>query len=214
MMAPDIECRPKLKSPGPESGEVVAVVVGQLEVVAHRDRVERARDLAVAAEDAARHVDLVDGRVALAGGDALLGRVLGRDDADAVGRAGGGAQRAADALLQPRVLEAVQLVTPAEARVDGDLLLRVLVDDRALDERGRTSSSARAASRRTRGRGRRRRRARARAARRSPRRRPGSSADLDRVRSVEHHHEDRRHERVARWPAAAGPSSRSDISWS
>src|SRR6185436_14247392 len=60
--------------------------------------------------------------------------VLGRDDADAVGRAGGRAQRAADALLQPRVFEAVQLVAPAEARVHGDLLLRILVDDRALDE--------------------------------------------------------------------------------
>src|SRR4051794_38813815 len=33
--------------------QVAAVVVGHLVVVAHRDRVERARDLAVAAEDAA-----------------------------------------------------------------------------------------------------------------------------------------------------------------
>src|SRR5436853_3848729 len=82
--------------------EVRAVVVGHLVVVAHRDRVERARDLAVAAEDAARQVDLVDGRVALTRRHAVLGRVLRGDDTDAVGRAGGGAQRAADALLQPR----------------------------------------------------------------------------------------------------------------
>ena len=47
--------------------QVGAVVVGHLVVVAHRDRVERARDLAVAAEDAAREVDLVDRGVALAG---------------------------------------------------------------------------------------------------------------------------------------------------
>src|SRR4051794_10103089 len=106
--------------------QVRAVVVGHLVVMPHRDRVERARDLAVAAEDAAREVDLVDRGVALAGADAVVGRVLGRDDADAVGRAGGGAQRAADALLQPRVLEPVELVAPAEARVYGDLLLRVL----------------------------------------------------------------------------------------
>src|SRR5690349_15409015 len=58
---------------------VRALVVGELVVVAHRDRVERARDLAVAAEDAARHVDLVDRRVALAGRDPVLGRVLLRD---------------------------------------------------------------------------------------------------------------------------------------
>ena len=71
-------------------------------------------------------VDLVDRGVALAGADAVLGRVLGGDDADAVRRAGGGAQRAADALLQAGVLEAVQAVAAAEARVDRDLLLGVL----------------------------------------------------------------------------------------
>src|SRR4051794_35800124 len=89
--------------------QVGAAVVGELVVDAHRDRVERARHLAVAAEDAARHVDLVDARVALAGGDLVLRRVLGGHDADAVGRARGGAQRAADALLEPRVLEALEL---------------------------------------------------------------------------------------------------------
>src|SRR3954465_14068579 len=56
--------------------EVGAVVVRQLEVVPHRDGVEGARRLAVAAEDALREVDLVDGGVALAGGDAVVGRVL------------------------------------------------------------------------------------------------------------------------------------------
>ena len=114
--------------------EVRAVVVRHLVVVAHRDRVERARDLAVAAEDAAAQVDLVDRGVALAGGDAVLGRVLGGDDADAVGRAGGGAQRAADALLQPGVLEAVQAVPAAEARVDRRLLLGVLDRVRLLEQ--------------------------------------------------------------------------------
>src|SRR2546423_10097714 len=57
--------------------EVRALVVRHLEVGAHGDRVERARDLAVAAEDAACEVDLVDRRVALAGAHAVLGRVLG-----------------------------------------------------------------------------------------------------------------------------------------
>src|SRR3954447_8661031 len=106
--------------------EIGPVVIRHLVVVAHGDRVERARDLAVAAEDAARQVDLVDRGVALTGAHAVLGRVLGRHHADAVGRAGGRAQRAADALLEPRVLEAVELVAPPEARIDGRLLLGVV----------------------------------------------------------------------------------------
>src|SRR5690349_2724503 len=114
--------------------QVLAVVVGHLVVVPHRDRVEGAGDLAVAAEDAAREVDLVDGGVALAGGDPLAGDILGGDDADAVGGTGGGAERAADAFLEPGVLEAVQLVTAAEARVDRRLLLGVLDRQRPLDQ--------------------------------------------------------------------------------
>src|ERR1700730_8513926 len=76
-----------------------ALVVGELVVVAHGDRVEGTGELAVAAEDALREVDLVHGRVALARRDPELGRVLGGHHPDAVGRAGGRAQRAADALL-------------------------------------------------------------------------------------------------------------------
>src|SRR5580692_4345629 len=103
--------------------QVCAVVVGELVVVAHRDRVERAGDLAVAAEDAAREVDLIHRGVALAGGDAILQSVLRGDHADAVRRAGGRAERAADALLEARVLEAVELVPSTKAWVDGGLLL-------------------------------------------------------------------------------------------
>src|SRR5437763_15195679 len=114
--------------------EVGAVVVRELVVVAHGDRVERAGELAVAAEDALREVDLVHGRVALAGGDAQIGSVLGGHHADAVGGAGGGAQRAADALLKARVLEAVQLVAAAKAREHGHLLLRLPDRDRALGD--------------------------------------------------------------------------------
>src|SRR5271170_7389291 len=57
--------------------QIRAGVVGQLVVVAHRDRVERAGDLAIAAEDAAAEVDLVDARVALTRRHAVLRRVLG-----------------------------------------------------------------------------------------------------------------------------------------
>src|SRR5205085_1473195 len=87
-----------------------------------------------AAEDAAAQVDLVHGGVALTGRDAVLGRVLGGHDADAVGRAGGRAKRTADALLEPGVFEPVQLVPSAEPRVDRRLLLRVLDRGRTLDD--------------------------------------------------------------------------------
>src|SRR6478672_9612163 len=113
--------------------QVVAVVLGDLEVVAQRDRVERAGELAVAAEDAARHVDLVDARVALARRDTILRRVLGRHDADAVRRARRRAERAADALLEA-VLVPVQAMASAEARVHRSLVLRVLLGDRLLED--------------------------------------------------------------------------------
>jgi hypothetical protein len=95
--------------------QVVARVLRELELVAERDRVERAGELAVAAEDAAREVDLVDPRVALARRDTVLGGVLCGDDADAVRRACGRAEGAADALLEPVRVE-VQPVPAAEAR--------------------------------------------------------------------------------------------------
>src|SRR5207248_2530701 len=111
-----------------------AGVVGELVVVTHGDRVEWARHLAVPTEDAAAHVDLVDSCVTLSGRDAVLRRVLGRDDAYAVGRAGRGTQRAAHALLKPRVLEAMQPVAAPEARVDRRLLLGVLHRHRSLED--------------------------------------------------------------------------------
>src|SRR5204862_2127996 len=97
------------------------------------DGVERAGELAVAAEDAAAHVDLVDPRIPLAGRDAVLRRVLGGDHADAVGRARGRAERAADALLEP-VLVPPEPVPPTEARVERALVLRVLLRDRLLED--------------------------------------------------------------------------------
>src|SRR5215213_1852121 len=69
--------------------QALAVVVGHLVVVAHRDRVEGTGDLAVAAEDAAREVDLIDGGEPLAGRHPFAGNVLGGDHPDAVRGAGG-----------------------------------------------------------------------------------------------------------------------------
>src|SRR5206468_11279317 len=74
-----------------------------------------------------------DPRVPLAGRDAVVGRILGGNDPDAVGRAGGRAERAAHALLQP-VLVPPEAVAPAEARIDRPLVLRVLLRDRLLED--------------------------------------------------------------------------------
>src|SRR4029077_15382385 len=112
---------------------VVPVVLRDLELVAERDRVEGTRELAVATEDAAAEVDLVDPGVTLAGRDAVVRRVLGGDDPDAVGGARGRAKRAAHALLEA-VLVQVQPMPPAEARVDRTLVLRVLLRDRLLED--------------------------------------------------------------------------------
>src|SRR6185312_6476546 len=54
-------------------------------------------------------------------------------DTDAVRRARGGAQRAADAFLEA-VLEAVQAMAAAEARIHRALVLRVLLRDRLLED--------------------------------------------------------------------------------
>src|SRR6266704_3229753 len=92
----------------------------------------RARLDAQPAEDAAVVVDLVDGGVALAHRPALLGGVFGPLHVDRVGRAGIGAQLAADAALQA-VVVAVEQVAAVEARCRRVALLRVL-DGVALPE--------------------------------------------------------------------------------
>ncbi len=69
---------------------------------------------AVAAEDAAVVVDIVDLGVALGAGDARLFSVLCGFDVDAVGGAGGSAEEAGDTLLEA-VLVALELVLSTEA---------------------------------------------------------------------------------------------------
>ena len=95
--------------------EARAAVVGELVLVGHRQRPGRARLDAQAAEDAAGVVDLVRAPVALTRREPLLVGVVRTLDVDRVGRAGPGAQLAADALLQA-VGVAVELVPAVEAR--------------------------------------------------------------------------------------------------
>src|SRR6202165_4419152 len=84
----------------------LAAVARQLVLGSQHDRLYRARVLAVAAEDAAQHVDLVRLGVALARRDALLLGVLGSDHENAGERTRGGAQLAADAALEAIVVPA------------------------------------------------------------------------------------------------------------
>src|SRR5262245_11031729 len=101
--------------------------------MSQEDRVLGARFLAVAAEDAAKHVDLVALGVALAGRIPLGLRVLTRLHVDRVGGTDGRAEAAADAALEA-VLVAVKLVEAPEARIHLHALLGVAERDRLLEE--------------------------------------------------------------------------------
>ena len=90
---------------------------GELEAVAMGDGVGGAGFDAVAAEDAAVVVDVIDLGIALGGGDTDFFGVLGGLDVDAVGWAGGGAEEACDAFLET-VLIALELVFAAKALLE------------------------------------------------------------------------------------------------
>src|SRR6185503_16084049 len=89
--------------------------------------------LAVAAEDAAQHVDVVALRVPLPGGVPFGLRVLRGFHVDRVRGADRGAQAAADAALEA-VLVPVQLVQAAESRIHLHPLLGIADRDRLLEE--------------------------------------------------------------------------------
>jgi len=97
--------------------EIGGVQSGQLEAVAMGDGVGGAGFNAVAAEDAAVVVDVIDLGVALRRGDALLGGVFGGLDVNAIGGACGGAEEAGHALFQA-VLVTLQDVGSAIARLE------------------------------------------------------------------------------------------------
>src|SRR5688572_1704722 len=98
--------------------EILVAVDGELVVLAHEDRRDRAGLFAHAAEDASGLVDLVDLRVARAG---LHGPVVLRSlEIDRVRRTRHRAQTARHALLEP-VLVAHQDLLAAPLRKDGNL---------------------------------------------------------------------------------------------
>ena len=110
--------------------EVLVAVDGELVVLAHEDRRHRAGLFAVAAEDAARLVDLVDLRVARPGGHAAV--VLGRFEIDRVGRAGHRAEAAGDALLEAVLVPHQHLFAPP-FREHRDLLVGIVDAHRLLE---------------------------------------------------------------------------------
>ena len=106
--------------------EVLVAVDRRLVVLAHEDRRHRAGLFAVAAEDAARLVDLVDLRVARAGHHRAV--VFRRFEVDRVGRAGHGAEAAGHALFQA-VFVPHQHLLAAELREHRDFLVRIVHRD-------------------------------------------------------------------------------------
>src|SRR5271156_3088044 len=97
--------------------EGVYVVGGEFETMAVGDGVGGAGFDAIAAEDAAAVIDVVDLGVALSGGDAIVGGVFGSLDVDAVRGAGSGAEEAADALFEA-VFIALENVNATIARLE------------------------------------------------------------------------------------------------
>jgi hypothetical protein len=104
----------------------LARVGGQLVLAGHAQRLSRAGLHAEAAEDAAQHVDLVDFRVPVAFRHLVTGRVLARDDADAVRGTRSGAQRAADTLLQAILMPAQNVPSPPPG-IRNVMLFRILL---------------------------------------------------------------------------------------
>src|SRR2546427_9826541 len=82
----------------------------------------------ITAEDAAGIIDIIDFRVALAGGNAFGVGVLGGLDVDAVGRTGSGAEEASHKLIKT-LLITVQDVNAEIARLKMDRLIGMIFND-------------------------------------------------------------------------------------
>jgi hypothetical protein len=104
----------------------VDVVGSEFEAVSVSNGVGGAGFDAIAAEDAAGIVDVVDLGVTVGVGDAILGGVFGGFDVNAIGGAGGGAEEAGDALLEA-VFVALQDVNAAVARLEMHGLVRIVL---------------------------------------------------------------------------------------
>src|SRR5882724_6762260 len=93
-----------------------------------RDGIRRTRLHTISAEDAARVVDVINARVALARGNTIDICILGGFNVDAIRRTCSGAEKTAHALLQS-IFVAVQDVDPAVARLEVHWFVRVVFRD-------------------------------------------------------------------------------------
>lgn len=94
-----------------------------------RDRIRWARFDAVTAKNAAGIIDIVNAGIAFAGRDPAGVSIFSRFNVDAIRRAGCSAQKASNALLEPRFV-AVQYVDPAISRLKMYRLERIIFRDR------------------------------------------------------------------------------------
>jgi len=109
--------------------EGIDVVGGELKAVAVRYGISRARFHAITAENAARIIDVVHARIALARGDSVCINVLRGFDVNAIRGASRRAEEATNALFQSAFIP-VENVNPAVARLKMHRFIRVVLRDR------------------------------------------------------------------------------------
>ena len=83
---------------------------------------------AISAEYTAGVIDVVNASVAFTGGNAICIRVFRGFDVNSAGRAGGGAQKAADAFFQS-IFIPLEDMDPSITRLEMDGLLRIIFRD-------------------------------------------------------------------------------------
>ena len=107
----------------------INVVCSELKAVSVRNRIRGAGFDAIPAENAARIINVVNAGVAFPRGNSAGIGIFGGFDVDAIRRASRGAEKASNALLEPRFV-AVQHVNPAIARLKMHRLERIILRDR------------------------------------------------------------------------------------
>jgi hypothetical protein len=115
--------RPRFEELLLAENQSVDIVWGEFDAVPMGDRVGGASLDAVAAKDAARIINIVNGCVALTGRDSLGFGIFPSLDVDAIRGARGGAKKASDAFLQS-VLVTLKDVYSAIARLNAGRHLR------------------------------------------------------------------------------------------
>src|SRR5271156_398051 len=106
----------------------IDVVSSQLKPVAVRNRIRGARFDAIAAENAARIIYVVDARIALASGNAIGVGIFSGLDVDAVCRTRRGTEKASHAFLKTGFI-AVQDMDSAVARLKVNLFVGIILRD-------------------------------------------------------------------------------------